>query len=56
MRCRHCGKHIVSVYTGGFPNGEGLHPREWVHSNTGNVECIIDRADVGTTADPEEGA
>lgn len=54
MRCRHCGKHIVSVYTGGFPDGQGVHPREWVHSNTGNVECIIDGADVGTQADPEE--
>lgn len=53
MRCRHCGKHIVSVWTGHMSIG-GPTPREWVHSDTGNVECIIAGADVGTRADPKD--
>lgn len=53
MRCRHCGKHVVSVWKGHMSIG-GPTPREWVHSTTGNVECIIAGADVGTEADPDE--
>ena len=47
MRCRHCGQGITFAY-----NGSG---REWVHNRTGRSECIIAGADVGTTADPQDG-
>lgn len=45
MICRHCGKQITFAFD---------TSREWVHDDTGNVECWINGAPVGTSADPKD--